>query len=522
MSLIRNFATVSTATMSSRVLGFVRDMAMAYAVGAGLVADAFVVAWRLPNLFRRLFAEGAFNSAFVPLFAKEIDGEDLGPARRFAEEALSALTAVLVVITILAELAMPGVMLVLAPGFAGDAEKFDLAVLLGRIAFPYLLLISLTALAGGALNSLGRYAAAAFAPALLNAVLIAALAYIWWAGFVGTKTAGVILTWGTVIGGLFQLLMLVVAMWRAGLRLRLRLPRLTPGVKRLVTLGLPGVVAGGVTQFNIVIGTMIATLQASAVAYLYYADRLYQLPLGVIGVAIATVLLPELSRRLKAGDPGAVAHTQNRSLEFAVLLTLPAAVALAISPVPIVRVLFERGEFDAESTRQTAAALAAFAAGLPGFVLIKVFSPGYFAREDTRTPMFYAAVGVAVNVIGSLALFWPFGHVGIAAATSISGAVNAALLGWTLRRRGHFVTDRRLIERLTRIALASACMGLALFALQHALGPYFQPRAGMAAQFAALGLLVGGGLVAFGLAAILTGAIRRDEIASLLHRRRPA
>jgi putative peptidoglycan lipid II flippase len=353
-------------------------------------------------------------------------------------------------------------------------------------------------------------------------VLIAALAYIWWAGFVGTKTAGVILTWGTVIGGLFQLLMLVVAMWRAGLRLRLRLPRLTPGVKRLVTLGLPGVVAGGVTQFNIVIGTMIATLQASAVAYLYYADRLYQLPLGVIGVAIATVLLPELSRRLKSGDPGAVSHTQNRSLEFAMLLTLPAAVALAVVPVPIVRVLFERGEFDAESTRQTAAALAAFAVGLPGFVLIKVFSPGYFAREDTRTPMVYAAVGVVVNVLGSLALFWPFGHVGIAAATSISGAVNAALLGWTLWRRGHFAADRRLVERLTRIALASIAMGIALFALDRVLGPYFQVRAGMAAQFAALGLLVGGGLVVFGLAAILTGAIRRDEVAGLLRRRRPA
>ncbi|MDQ4059677.1 MAG: murein biosynthesis integral membrane protein MurJ [Pseudomonadota bacterium] len=522
MSLIRNFATVSTATMSSRVLGFVRDMAMAAAIGAGPVADAFVVAWRFPNLFRRLFAEGAFNSAFVPLFAKEIDGEDLSKAKAFAEEALGALAAVLLVITIVAEIAMPWLMLVLAPGFAGDPAKFELTVLLARIAFPYLLLISLTALAGGALNSLGRFAAAAFAPALLNVVLIAALVFIWWAGLIGTRQAGVILSWGTVVGGLAQLLMLVVAMWRAGLKLRFRLPRLTPGVRRLVALGLPGVVAGGVTQINIVIGTIIASLQAGAVAYLYYADRLYQLPLGVVGIAIATVLLPELSRRLKTGDPVAVSHTQNRSLEFAMLLTLPAAIALAVAPTAIIRVLFERGEFDPESTRQTAKALAAFAVGLPGFVLIKVFSPGYFAREDTKTPMTYATVGVVVNILASLALFFPFGHVGIAAATSIAGWANAALLGWTLWRRGHFVTDRRLLERLARIGVTSLAMGLALYGLERGLAPWLSGRASDPVQFTALGILVLGGLLAFAVAALVSGAIRRQEIAGLLRRRKPA
>jgi putative peptidoglycan lipid II flippase len=281
-------------------------------------------------------------------------------------------------------------------------------------------------------------------------------------------------------------------------------------------------VAGGATQINIVIGTIVASLQAGAVAYLYYADRLYQLPLGVVGIAIATVLLPELSRRLKAGDPAAVSHTQNRSLEFAMLLTLPAAIALAVAPAAIVRVLFERGEFDPESTRQTARALAAFAVGLPGFVLIKVFSPGYFAREDTRTPMTYATVGVAVNVLASVALFVPFGHVGIAAATSLAGWANAALLGWTLWRRGHFVTDRRLLDRLARIGVTSLAMGLALYGLERGLAPWLSGRASDLAQFTALGILVLGGLLAFAAAALVSGAIRRQEIAGLLRRRKPA
>ena len=296
MSLLRNFATVGGATATSRLLGFVRDMFIAAALGTGPVADAFFVAFRFPNLFRRLFAEGAFNSAFVPLFAKALEGEGEESARRFGEEAMSVLLTALLVLTALVEIAMPILMFVMAPGFASDPAKFDLTVVLTRIAFPYLTLVSLLALYSGVLNARGRFAAAAFAPALLNVVLIGALAYIFWSGHDGDLQAGYVLAWGTVIGGVVQLALVVAAAGRDGMWLKLRLPALTGRVRRFVRLAVPGVLAGGITQINIVIGTMIASLAPGAVSYLYYADRLYQLPLGIVGIAIGVVLLPDLSR----------------------------------------------------------------------------------------------------------------------------------------------------------------------------------------------------------------------------------
>ena len=245
---------------------------------------------------------------------------------------------------------------------------------------------------------------------------------------------------------------------------KLRWPRLTPGVRRLVKLGIPGVIAGGITQFNILIGTIIASMQESAVSFLYYADRIYQLPLGVVGIAIGVVLLPDLSRSLRSGDDAAVSASQNRSLEFAMLLTLPASVALFVVPGPIIQVLFERGAFTAADTEATALALAAFAWGLPAFVMIKVFSPAFFAREDTKTPMYYAGAGLVVNVALSLALFPFFGHVGIAVATTISGWVNALLLLGTLYRRGFFATDAALRRRGPKILLSASSWAARLWA----------------------------------------------------------
>ena len=506
MTLYRSFATVGGLTMVSRVLGFGRDILIAAVLGTGAVADAYFVAFRFPNLFRRLFAEGAFNAAFVPLFSKRLEGDGRAAARRFAEDALSVLLAALLITTAVAELAMPWLMYAIAPGFADTAEKFDLAVLLTRIAFPYLLCMSLVALLSGVLNALGRFAVAAAAPILLNVVLISVMVGVALAGFGNTPEAGIALTWGVAAAGLVQLLVLVVWARRVGMGLRLRRPRLTEPVRRLVRLGIPGVIAGGITQVNILIGTMIASLQDSAVSWLYYADRIYQLPLGIVGIAIGVVLLPDLSRKLRSGDHDAALASQNRSLEFSLLLTLPAAVALLVAPEPIIRVLFERGAFAASDTPATAAALAWFAVGLPAFVLIKVFSPGFFAREDTRTPMFFAGASVVVNVAASLALFPFLGHVGIAIGTAAAGWVNALLLAGTLIRRGDFEFDGTFRRRAVPIAASSAIMGLALWGACVVLAPWFAPSHGVLIQGAALAALVLSGILVYAAAAQLSGA----------------
>lgn len=520
MSLLKNFATVGGATASSRVLGFIRDMFIAAALGTGPVAEAFFVAQRLPNLFRRLFAEGAFASAFVPLFAKTHESDGAAEARRFAEESLAVLAAALVVFTIIAELAMVWLTFALAPGFVVEPEKFDLAVLLSRIAFPYLFLISIVSLFSGALNGIGRFAAAAFSPSLLNVVLIAALVFIWYEGEIGTVRAGVLLTSAITIGGIIQVAFLWIACHRAGLKFAPRLPRLTADVKRLTRLAGPSVIAGGITQINIVVGTIIASLQAGAVSWLYYADRLYQLPLGIVGIAVGIVLLPDLARALRAGRLDVAHHTQNRSIEFAAALTLPATIALLVIPAPIIAVLFERGAFTAADTAATAPALAAYAAGLPAFVAIKVLQPGFFAREDTRTPMIYGGISMVVNVVAAFGLFLLFGHVGIAAATSIAAWVNTGLLAVSLARRGELVADAELKRRLPLLALASLLMGVGLFFAAIFLSPWIKdPR--LVVEVAVIVALVAFGGALFALFCQLTGAIDLRRVVTGL-RRRPA
>ena len=519
MNLLRAFATVGGMTMMSRVLGFVRDILIAAVLGTGPMADAFFVAFKFPNLFRRLFAEGAFNSAFVPLFAKRLEGEGEKSARQFAEEAFAVLLTTLVIVTVAAQLAMPWLMYVIAPGFADTPDKFDMAVVFTQIAFPYLLFMSLVALLSGVLNSLGKFAAAAFAPVLLNVILITTLTITapWFAN------PGLALVWGVAAAGLAQFLMLTWAARRAGMLPRLRLPRLTPGVKRLVVLGIPGVIAGGIAQINLLIGTIIASLQDGAVSWLYYADRVYQLPLGVIGIAIGVVLLPDLARRLRAEDAGGALWSQNRALEFSMLLTLPATAALIAIPGPIVETLFERGAFDAGDTLNTQMALAAFAIGLPAFVLIKVFSPGFFAREDTATPMRFAAAGIAVNITGSLILFYQVGFIGIAIATSMAAWVNAGLLWLRLRSLGHYTADQRLIARLPKIILASALMGAALWAAATYAGPYAADLVSNGWTAEALGILalaalVVGGMGLYGALCQLTGAATLSDIRQAVRR----
>jgi putative peptidoglycan lipid II flippase len=525
MKLYRAFATVGGLTLVSRVLGFLRDIALAAIIGAGPIAEAFVVAFRFPNLFRRWFGEGAFNAAFVPLFAKRLEGEGREAARALASQAMSGLAFVLIVLSALAMIAMPWAMYGLAPGFADEPAKFDLAVAMSRIAFPYLLCMSLVALLSGVLNSVGRFAESAAVSIVLNLTLMAAIGVAYGLGYGNDARTGVVLAWGVFAAGVLQLLVLVWGAWRAGLVPRLVRPVWNDDMRRLVRLGLPGIVAGGATQINIVIGGMIASLQTGAVAWLYYADRLYELPLAIIGIAIGVVLLPEISRSLRAGDEAAVLDAQNRALELSMLLTVPSAVALAVVPGPIVSVLFERGKFTVDDTRAVAAVLAIFALGLPAFVLQKVFQPGYFAREDTRTPMRFTAWSLGVNTVGSIGLFFLFPrfglppYLGIAVATVIGGWLNVALLYRGLVQRGHFKADRRLKLALPLIGLASVVMGLTLVAATYRLGPWLATDRPLSTRAVALAALVAGGAGVYFATALVSGVLRPSQLSRMLSRR---
>ena len=518
MKLYRSFATVGGLTMVSRVLGFVRDILFAWAFGSGWVADAFNVAFRFPNLFRRLFGEGAFNSAFIPLFAKKLEGEGPDAARRFAEEAMAGLLLVLVLVSVIAMIAMPWLMYLLAPGFSSNPEKFDLAVLLTRIAFPYLACMSLVALMSGVLNSFGRFAESSGVSIVLNLTLTVAIFIGFALGFHNEPGGGIVQALGVLIAGLLQLALLMDGLRRAGFRLGLRRPKMTDDVRRLVSLGVPGIVSGGVTQINIMIGTMIASLQPGAVSQLYYADRLYELPLAIVGIAIGVVLLPEVSRHLRSGNDAAVMDSQNRSLELAMLLTVPAAVALAVVPVEIIRVLFERGAFTPSDTAATSAALAIFAWGLPSFVLIKVFSPAYFAREDTKTPMRFATISLLANTAGSICLFFLFRsmgmlpQLGIALASALGGWLNAGLLYATLVKRGQFVIDSRARRSLPVIVLASLLMGAVLWIGAQFLAPWLASAQPLWTKSGALALLLGTATLVYGVAMLATGTLRPNML----------
>ncbi|MBT5416305.1 MAG: murein biosynthesis integral membrane protein MurJ [Rhodospirillaceae bacterium] len=512
MALLRFTATVGGYTLLSRILGFVRDVAIAHFVAAGPVADAFFVAFRFPNMFRRLVGEGAFANAFVPLFARRLEGAGRAGALAFAEQALAVMLAAMFVLLLAAELAMPWLISVLAPGFAADPERFALTVELTRITFPYLLFMALVALLGAVLNALLRFAAAAATPILLNIVLIAALFGL---GHV-LETPGHALAWGVAAAGAGQFLFMLIACRRAGAPLRLRRPRLTPGVRRLLVLMLPGLVGAGVHQINLLVSTIVASFEDGAVSFLYYADRLVQLPLGVVGVAMGVALLPLLARQLRGGAAAEAVDIQNRAIEFALLLTLPATAALLAVPGPIVAVLFEHGAFDAADTAATAAALAAYAAGLPAYVLVKVLSPGFFAREDMVAPVKIAAAAMVLNVALAVALFLPFGHVGVAVATAAASWLNALLLGAVLYRRGHLSIDARLRARVPRMAVAALAMAGVVFGLAWLLVSAL--AGGVALRIAALTGLVLVGLGVFGGLAVVTGVARPDELRGLFRR----
>lgn len=520
MSLLKNFVSVGSWTILSRLAGFVRDALMAAVLGVGPVADAFNAAFRFPNLFRRLFAEGAFNTAFVPMFSGALEQQGDDGARELAARIMSWLVAMLIVVTILVEIFMPQIMVAFVPGFVDDKEKFDLTVLLTRIMFPYLACMSLMAAYGAILNSLGKFFAAAFAPVLLNIVNIAMLIPLATFWVQAPKQATIWVALATMGGGIAQLALVWAAIERAGFRPDFRLPRLDPEVRRFWVLAIPAILTGGITQINIFVGTIIASGADDTISILAYADRLYQLPLGIIGIAIGTVLLPELSRHLKGGRDIEARKSQEQSLFLSMLLTVPAAAALMGLAEPIVRVLFERGAFDAFATARTAEALIAFAAGLPAYVLVRVLQPGFFAREDTVTPTIFAAISVAANIAISLLLFPSLLHVGIALATAASAWLNVVMLAVALALRGHFGVPRSQYWGHAMIIAISALMGLGLMLLGERGAAHLASGVPLWRQGGVLFALVAYGIVFYFTLIHISGTQRLGGLLARLRRRR--
>ena len=574
MSLLRSMATVSGFTALSRILGFIRDILMGYFLGSSHAADAFFAAFKFPNIFRRIFGEGAFNSAFVPLFSKELTSKGRKEAMHFASQTFSILAIVLLIITIIAIPLMSWITMVHAPGFkavktfrgdsnnnevsfdikikgskaiyfvienGGTAElknitlndnnydtenllnhsdwfsekgklikkyslskdknftrikgnaliknskegnthfsiyrnhpdTFNLTVTLSKITFIYLLCMALVAHMSGVLNTIKIFGMPAAAPVLLNVTFLAGflISSIFW-GLKGdpVKYAHVA-AWCVFVAGFLQLGALYFTCFRKGLRIKLCKPKISPQIKRLFILMGPGVLAAGIQQINLLVGSVIASFREGAISYLYYSERVYQLPLGVIGIGLGVILLPEVTKRLRNGDQIGAITSMNRGIELAMLLTIPASIALIVIPYPIISTLFQHGAFTAEDANLTALSLAGFAIGIPGYVLVRVLQPGYFARENTKTPMLIAGVTVIVNIVFSIILFDSLGHIGIAIATSIAAWVNVALLLFGLRN--FWKPDARLKSRMPKIFIASIVMGSLLWILHQTIKEMF-------------------------------------------------
>lgn len=489
MSLLKSTATIGSYTLISRVLGFVRDVTIASGLGASMLSDAFFVAFKLPNFLRRLFAEGAFNSAFVPQYAGMLATEGEAKAKEFASEAMSFLLFVLFIVAGLFILGMPWFMYVLAPGFADDADKFSLTITLTRITMPYIIFISLVSLLGGILNSSGKFAAVAATPIIMNLCLI----IIPWLIDDITPTGAHSLAIAVMVSGIMQWVWLVYFCRKQNMLPKFQKPKLTPQVKKLMLLMAPVALGAGVAQINLVIDMIIASQFDSGVSYLYYADRINELPLAVIGIALGTALLPMLSRQIREGKLEQANHSQNRAIELGLFLSIPAAVALVIIAEPIITVMFERGQFGALETDATYRALMAFALGLPAFILIKILGPGFYANQDTKTPFKIATFCVLLNLALNLLLMIPLKHVGMALATSIAGWVNVALMANILCKRGWLNITPVLKIQTVRILITSAVMAALLFAMKQPLLGYM--GGGETVRFTALLVVVaiGGG-----------------------------
>lgn len=502
MKLVKAMGLVAGLTGVSRIAGFARDILTAAILGAGPIGDSFFVALKLPNFFRRVTAEGAFSVAFVPLYAQTMEAEGPERAKIFASNAFMVMLSILSIFTFAAMVFMPIVINLIAPGFSDDPVRYDLAVELSRITFPYLLLMSLTALLGGVLNANDKFGPFAFAPTFFNLCLIAALLSAQY-----FETPGHAMAWGVFAAGILQFIWLWVVAKRAGIGVRLKRPEFTPKIRKVFKLMGPGVIGAGVMHINLFADMILASfLAAGSISYLYYADRLNQLPLGMVGIAVGTALLPMLSKALGKGHMIEARHLFNRALEVCLLLALPAAVALMVIPHALISVLFERGEFSYEDSAATALVLMCYALGLPAYIAIKVFSTAHWARQDTMTPVKISVVATIANVLLSLALIQVMGVAGIALGTAITGWGQFAAHLYVLRAHETAKFDERFKGAFVKIALSTCAMGVVLFIVAGALEPYLYGGSSIV-KIGALGVLIASGLLSYGVGVVISGVL---------------
>jgi putative peptidoglycan lipid II flippase len=463
-SLMRSSMIYSAFTLLSRIAGFLRDLALSYTMGASstFVADAYNTAWSFPNLFRRIFGEGAFAAAFVPAYSRSLekDGEEV--ADELAADAMATLAAAAIVVTVVAQLAMPWLMYLIAPGFAANPEKFKLAILLTQITMPYLPCMAIYAHLSGVLNARNRFILSGAAPILLNLWTLATV--------LPARSAHQAAVWGAagiVIAGVSQAALLWWGVRRSGAKVDLRWPRLTPQIRQLIALAVPGAIAASATQISVFVSGILVSQVNGARSWLFYCERLYQLPQGLIGVAIGVALLPRLSRSIHAGDETAARGAMDEAILFSTALALPCAVALVTIPFFIIDGLYTRGAFTSFDAHQTASALFFYGWGVPAFVAAQLFNRAFFARQDTRTPMRLGLISVAVNVAVGISLFYLIGVPGVAAATTVAWWTNVAMMATTLARRAHYRPDPRTVARLIRILAANAALAVLLIGVNH-------------------------------------------------------
>ena len=520
MNLLKSTGIIGGMTLISRIFGFARDMMLSRLLGGSAMGDAWQIAFQLPNIFRRLFAEGAFSAAFVPLFNRRMaeDGEaSLRPSQQFANETLSVLLPALLVFSVLMMMAMPWVIW-LIDDFGQGGRSSATSISLARICFPYLGLISVMTLFGAILNSLSKFAAAAFAPTLMNLCMIGAMLASIQLGVSGDPASvAKFLAWSVTLAGVLQVSWLWFWVRRAGFRFGLGRPRLTSGVRELGVLILPAVFGAGIYQISRFVDLFfLGRLEEGSFVFLALADRLNQLPLGIIGIALGTAILPALSRFIAQDDAGGAQRIQSNAIELGLLLTFPAAAALFIAADPLVSAFYYGGKFGLDDVAATSAVVAMLVTGLPAYVLVKVLTPGFFARKDTRTPVVTAGVSLVINIVLNLALIPVMGVAGLALAGALSAWANCAMLYWVLHRREYFNVEPDLLLRIVRILVSTAAMGAAVWYLAPLGAEHY--RGGALERVGSILLLVlTGGFVYFVLA-WLTGAIDRDKIGMLTRR----
>ena len=522
--VMRSSAIFSGLTMVSRLAGFARDIAVTAFLGAsaGPAADAYNTALSFPNLFRRIFAEGAFAAAFVPAYARKLQKDGAPAADKVATDALAVLAVVTLALTVVAQLAMPWLMMAINIGFLDDPDRYRLAVILTQITMPYLPCMAIAALLSGVLNARGRFIVSGGYPILLNVIMLAALLT-----FRGDQVqAAYAASWSVLVSGVAQAGLCWWAVRRAGANIRLRLPRLSPEVKAIIITAIPAAIGNSATQINVFISGNLASFVDGGRTWLATADRLYQLPLGLVGVAIGIALLPKLSSAVASEDHAQQQASLDEAMVLSMALTLPAAAAIMAMPLFLIDGLFTRGEFLAFDAVNTANALFQFGWGVPAFILIRILAPAFFARQDTRSPMKYALVSVAVNAVLAIALFnMGLGVAGIAAATSAAAWTNAGLLALTLWRRDHYRPGPSAVSRLIRVLIASIVLGVILFGAQWARPMIEAPIASVlehgAKEIALIGVTGVGGLVYLVLL-FVTRAVTIGEVKGLIRRERKA